>query len=307
MRRPFFQIRVDRLAMSLAQLIPLLINISIILIVFSLGLKTERGDTVYLLSRPWLLVRSILSMNVIMAAVTATLAKLLELPFAVELTLIALAISPVPPILPTKQRKAGGSASYAVSLLAFASLAAIVLAPFAVEVIGAWFGRQTGISSGAVARIVLVTVLAPLVAGIAVRICLPEFAARIARPASVIGTALLVAAALPVLFTATTAIWTLVGNGVVLALVAFALIGLAIGHCLGGPEPESRAVLALATGTRHPGVAIAIASANFPDEKAALAVVLYHLVIGALVSIPYVKWSRKRAEAARQVGAGTRP
>jgi BASS family bile acid:Na+ symporter len=56
-------------------------------------------------------------------------------------------------------------------------------------------------------------------------------------------------------------------------------------------------VLALATGTRHPGIAIAISSINFPNQKAVLAVVLFHLVIGTIVSLPYVRW-QKRVQAA---------
>jgi predicted Na+-dependent transporter len=55
--------------------------------------------------------------------------------------------------------------------------------------------------------------------------------------------------------------------------------------------------LALATGARHPGVAIAIASVNFPDGRSLLAVVLYHLIFAAIVSVPYVMW-RTRSHAA---------
>ncbi|MET3794253.1 bile acid:sodium symporter family protein [Aquamicrobium terrae] len=282
--------------MTLAQLIPLAIKISIFLIVFALGLKTEKGDAVYLLRRPSLLLRSILSMNIAMVAVAVATSALFDLPFPVEVALIALAVSPVPPILPKKQTKAGGSASYSISLLAAAAMAAIVLAPLAVGLAGAFFGREAGISPAAVAKTVLVTVLVPLGLGIAVRMFAPLLAERAARPVSILATALLVLSVLPVLFVATRAIWELVGNGVAVALAAFTLIGLAIGHLLGGPDPENRTVLALATGTRHPGVAIAIASTNFPDEKAVLAVVLYHLVIGAIVSIPYVR-SRRTSNA----------
>jgi BASS family bile acid:Na+ symporter len=286
--------------MTLAQLIPLAINISIFLIVFALGLKTERGDAVYLLSRPSLLARSLLSMNVVMVVVAALMAAIFDLSLPVEVALIALAISPVPPILPSKQQKAGGSGSYAISLLVAASVAAIVLAPLAVHLVGALFGRETAISPGRIAAIVLITVLVPLALGILVRMVVPPLAHRLARPISIAGTVLLVLAVLPVLFTSTSTIWTLVGKGVVLALLAFTLIGLAIGHLLGGPEPENRTVLALATSTRHPGVAIAVAAVNFPDEKAVLAVVLYHLIIGAIAAAPYVKW-RRSSGVAREV------
>jgi bile acid:Na+ symporter, BASS family len=53
-------------------------------------------------------------------------------------------------------------------------------------------------------------------------------------------------------------------------------------------------VLALATSSRHPGVALAIATANFPDEKLVLPAVLMFLLAGAILSIPYVKWQSSR-------------
>ena len=140
--------------------------------------------------------------------------------------------------------------------------------------------------------------MAKQVERILVRRLAPALAIRIKRPLSIVAMALLVLACLPALYTAWPAIWALIGNGVAIVLVAFTVIGLCVGHLLGGPVPRDRAVLALATGTRHPGVAIAIVSINFPDEKAALAVVLYHLVVGALVSIPYVQWRRRVAAAA---------
>ncbi|TDR89910.1 Na+-dependent transporter [Enterovirga rhinocerotis] len=280
-----------------AQILGLTLNVSIFLVVFALGLKTQRGDAVYLYTRPSLLLRSLLAMNVVMVVVAVVINALFDLPLPVEVALIALAVSPVPPVLPAKQTKAGGSASYAISLMGIASAAAIVIAPLALILVGALFGRAAAVPGTRIAMIVLVSVILPLAAGIAVRFIAPDAARRLARPISILGTILLAIGILPVLFMATGTLWAMVGNGVLMALVAFALIGLAVGHVLGGPEPEHRAVLALATSTRHPGIAIAIASLAFPDEKAVMAVVLYHLVVGALVCVPYVRWGQGHAGA----------
>lgn len=283
--------------MTFAQLIPLAINISLFLLVFALGLKTVKGDALYLINRPGLLIKSLLSMNVLMVFFAVVVDVIFPLPRTLAIALVALAISPVPPILPGKQTKAGGSYSYAISLLATASVAAIVLAPFAVGIAGSVFGLSLGISAGKIASIVLLSIVLPLGAGILMRFWLPEISERIARPISLAATVLLALAVLPVLVKAWPAVWALTGSGLVLVLVAFSLVGLAIGHFLGGPDEHERTVLALATATRHPGVAIAIVSLNFPDEKAALAVVLYHLVIGTLAAIPYVRWRRGVAPA----------
>jgi BASS family bile acid:Na+ symporter len=54
----------------------------------------------------------------------------------VEITLIALAVSPIPPLLPKRALKAGGDASYTIGLLVAASLFAIFFVPFAVDLLG---------------------------------------------------------------------------------------------------------------------------------------------------------------------------
>jgi bile acid:Na+ symporter, BASS family len=147
-----------------------------------------------------------------------------------------------------------------------------------------------------------VTVLAPLAAGIAVHSVAPAFADRIAGPVSLVATIMLVAAIVPVLFTQFPAIGSLIGNGTIVGLAVFVVGGLAVGHLLGGPDPEDRTVLALSTASRHPGVAVAIAQANFPEQKLALAAVLLYMLVSGVVLIPYMIWTRRRrAAAARAV------
>ena len=110
-----------------------------------------------------------------------------------------------------------------------------------------------------------------------------------------------VVAALPMVVAVTPLFRPLVGEGVLAALGGFTLVGIAVGHWLGGPSEQHRSVLALATGSRHPGIALALASINFPDQKDVIAVVLYHLLIGALVALPYVIWRKRVHAAASQV------
>jgi len=279
--------------MELATLISIVIRASVGLIVFGLALNASPQDALYLLRRPGQLVRSLLAMNVIMPLFAAALAALFDLNPAVKIALIALAVSPVPPVLPKKQLKAGGRASYAVGLLVAAALLAIVFVPVAVELLGSAFGTPAHVSVAAIARLVFSTVLAPLAAGMVVRCVMPGIAERLAQPISLVATALLVASILPILLTAWPAMVSLVGNGTIVALGAFTLAGLAAGHLLGGSDPDDRAVLALATASRHPGVALAIASANFPEQKLVPAAVLLYLIVSTIVSIPYLIWRRR--------------
>jgi len=93
------------------------------------------------------------------------------------------------------------------------------------------------------------------------------------------------------------AIWAATGGGAVVAIVAFVAVGLLVGHLLGGPESEHSTVLALSTACRHPAIALAIASSNYPDEHFGGTIILY-LLVSAVAGIPYVAWQRRRANVA---------
>jgi BASS family bile acid:Na+ symporter len=284
--------------MDLASLIPLVVKVSILLTVFALGLQVSIEDVLSLLRRPSLLLRSLLAMNVVMPLLAVGLAAAFKFHPAVEIALVALALSPVPPVLPKKELKAGGSSSYGFGLLVIAGLFAIVFVPLALEVVGRVFSVPVHLSPGQVAQIILLTVLAPLGLGLLVKSVAPTLAERIAKPISLVATVLLVAGVLPILFTKWPAMASLIGNGTLAAIVVFILVGLATGHLLGGPDPADRTVLALSTASRHPGVALAIASANFPEQKLVLPAVLLYLITGAILSIPYSKWRRRETQVA---------
>jgi bile acid:Na+ symporter, BASS family len=281
--------------MTFADAITLFLKASLFLVVFSLGLRATFTDIAYLASRPMLLVKSILSMNIIMLGFSLAAASVFPLPLPLQIALLGLAMAPVPPILTWKQKQAAGTSSYAISLCVTASFLAILLVPLAIALADAVFEEDYRMPSIRVVPIVLISVIVPLVLGMLVERFAPAIAARAARPVAIAGTVLLILAALPVLFVTLPEVWVLVGRGLLLFLALFTAFGLLVGHLMGGPHAHDRVVLALATGTRHPGVAMAIAAYNFPDEKAAVAVVLLHVFIGALVAIPYLKFARIRA------------
>ncbi|TAJ91042.1 hypothetical protein [Reyranella sp.] len=280
--------------MDTQQLLLLALKVAILGTVFGYGLKATIDDLMHLVRRPLLLLRSVLSVLVIMPVLTVVMVKILDLRTATEATLVALAISPVPPLLPNKETKAGGHASYALGLLIVMALVAIVVIPFAIEILTRIFDRPLAVSPGAIARIVFMMIVAPLAAGMAVRAFLPGVAARLLKPIRLASTAILVVAALVLMVGTWGAIWHALGGGTALALAAFVFFGLAVGHLLGGPEREHSTVLALSTASRHPAIALSIAAVNFPNEQF-VGVILLYLLIATLVCIPYIAWQRRRS------------
>jgi BASS family bile acid:Na+ symporter len=287
---------------SAATLILLAVQLSLVLMVFSIGLGASVGDVTYLFRQPKLLIRSLLSLNVVMPLFAVALAKSFDFTPLVKAALVLLAISPLPPIFPKKSQKAGGRFSYAIGLLVAATVVSIFFIPLAMKLLGRAFDLSLEMSPGRVVTLVLWTLLLPLAAGVAVHRLSPAFAERAGPTIGKVGGILLLLGLVPILVKVWPAMMTLIGNGTLFAMVVFALVGLAAGHLLGGPDPEDRVVLALSTATRHPGIAIAIAQVNFPGEKLAAGAVLLYLLVSAVVAIPYMKWT-KRPRAAEPLPA----
>src|SRR5271157_1910240 len=172
--------------MTAQALILLALKASIVLSVFAIGLASRVDDTLFLLRQPRLLVRSALAINVVMPLVAAAMALRFDLPEAVEVTLVALAVSPVPPILPKKQMKALGESSYAIGLMVGAAAVAVVFVPLAIELLGLTFETPLHIGPWPIAKLVFATVLAPLATGMLAGRLAPALASRFARPVALI-------------------------------------------------------------------------------------------------------------------------
>jgi BASS family bile acid:Na+ symporter len=279
--------------MDAKTLVMLTFLVSILCTVFSYGLRIAIGDLQYLVRRPALLVRSLVAVLVIMPALAVLLVRLSVIQRSAEIVLVALAISPVPPLLLQREQKGGGRQTYGLALMAILSLLAIVTVPLTMEALARFFRRPLGVSPGVVAAIVMKTTLLPLAAGLAVRAAGPAVAGRLDGIVSLIAKVLLPVAALALLAGTWRAIWDATGAGAVVAMIAFVAVGLMVGHAMGGPEPENSVVLALSTACRHPMIALSIASANFPDERFGPSILLY-IIINALVGAVYFAWLRRR-------------
>lgn len=284
--------------MSLVELVPLVLKTSIMVMVFAVGLTALPRDLIYFVSRPGRLTLSLASMFVVMLIVAVGISRLLDLPRPVEILIVALAMAPIPPLLPRKQAKAGGDASYAVGLVVAASLFSIVWIPFALWLLRSVFATPLQASTGDLVNTVLLRILAPLAAGALIARLAPRFAAWIQPAFARLGSLLLLVAVVPILFKTWQPALLQIGGGTIIALAVFVVVGLVAGHLMGGPDPDDRTVLAFASASRHPGIAMSLAALNFPQEKAVVAVLLLYLIVSAALTIPYMAW-RKRAGAAQ--------
>jgi BASS family bile acid:Na+ symporter len=280
--------------MTLQQSILLAIQVSIMLTVFGFGLQARLEDVLDVVRRPGRLARSFLAMFILMPALAVLLARVFELRPEVEIALVVLSLSPLPPLLPKRQDKAGGRDSFGLGLLVAMALLSIAWLPLAAHLVGLVFDRSFTVAPAVIAKIVFKIIVLPLLAGSVCRLLMPRRAERLARPAGLLGRWLLPAVGLLIVYLSRRELLALLGNGTLVVMVGFVAAGLAIGHRLGGPDPDDRTVLALSTACRHPGIALAAATANYPDDPHVASAILLYLLLNLLVCLPYVQWRRRR-------------
>lgn len=281
----------------LKTLVPLLMTASLAGLVLTVGLKAERGDLVYVLKRPALLMRAVLAVLIIPPIAAGLLIWVMPLTPAVQAGIMLMAVSPVPPLVPGKELGLGGRKAFAYGVYIAMALLTIVSVPLVFDITARIVGRHDTVSVAGMASTILTGVLIPLGIGLLIRRAAPTFSERAAPWVYRLSMLLIVAAFAPAL----TKVWGpmthLIGNGALLAMALVVILCLAAGHLLGGPDRVDRATLAVAASVRHPGIAMSLASANLADPRATAAVLLFMLV-GMVVSVPYTLWVKRTAAAA---------
>jgi BASS family bile acid:Na+ symporter len=265
---------------------PVLLQISVAVQVFAIGLGTSWEDATYLFRHPKLLSNSILARNVAMPILAILLIKSFPLHGAIAIALGVLAVTPVPPLLPKSQLKSGARAEYVLGLLVSQAVLAIALVPVTIQLMDWALGSTAHFSAAQVAKLVMKTILVPLVSGMLGGWLLRSIK-ELAPHLLTAGSVLLVAGAVPLLLVAWKTYSALAGNGAFIALAMFILAGMAIGDLLGGPSLRNRTVLALATPARHPGLALAIAVASYWNGVVG---VLTGKFVGACSSSAFCSW-----------------
>lgn len=285
-----------------------LFQFSLFLTVFSIGLKATLRDMLYLFRYPRSFLLSVLSMAVIMPALAVAATLLLDLHPAVELALIALSVSPVPPFLPLRVVKAGGKPAYTVSLLVITAVLSIAVVPIAVTLFSRAYVVEFQRHPLDILPIALASVLLPLALGMLSRVTMPAFAAGLSGRLPLAAMALLAFSILSTVFILREEFFALIGLPTLAVLGGFTLLGYLIGDLLGGLKAEDRTVLAFATAMRHPGIALAAIHGTREVDDILFAAVLLYLLMGLLASSLYMAGRRRldaRPDAPAPIGDST--
>lgn len=276
--------------MTVADILKLLLLGSACLIVFALALRAQAGNALYMFTHPAAGLRAFTAIFVIVPAVALGLAAIFDLPPTVKIALLAIAVSPLPPVLPNRQLKAGAGMDYVTGLLFGAAMASVVIAPLGLLFIDWLLPHKSILYPMSVIPPVLIGTALPLGLGVMVhRLVGTQRALKLADPVAKAGSAVFGLVALVMIIALAPAMWQVIGNGTVIALAAMIFAGVAASYWLGSRNPGEKSALMLAATARHPGVAIAIASTNFPNATLAPAAILLGTLLSVVIAIPFLR------------------
>jgi BASS family bile acid:Na+ symporter len=279
--------------MDPAAIVKLLLVGGIVLNVVSIGVRAKPGDALHLLRHPDLAGRAMLAMFVLVPAFALFIAYAFGLPRPVAAVLLALSVAPMPPLISNKEAKAGGDSEYAIGLQVLATVVSLAAVPLMLLIAGRVFGMDLDLDISAAAKILFITVAAPMAAGMALGHFFPGLRAPVGKWASRIGWIGLGLGSLALLAARWSDIAGRLGGGTLILTVLIIGFALFVGHRLGGPDEGNRSALAITCAARHPGVAISVASGLFPEDSAAILGMagLFWLTSFAM-AIPYLKWRK---------------
>ena len=266
-------------------------------VMFDLGLSAVPRDFRWVIERPRLMAKALFSVLVAVPVIAWIIARAFDVPRSAEIGIMLMAISPGAPVALRRTLRAGGHAAFAQTLHIALAIIAILSMPLGIAALDEYYGGATAIDLRDLARQVFVAQLMPLGLGMLMKhfwhARIRPFEPAIRTLASLLLLTLVVLVLVDV--------WETIGRAglrVAAAVIAITMLSLAVGQGLGGPDPTTRTVTAIFSGARNAGLALLVATLN--DATApVVAAVLATFVLSAFTIVPYARWRRRVAAAAR--------
>ncbi len=277
-------------------------QITLFLLMLSIGLSQGLANIAYLWRRPSLLVRCLVASFVVVPLAAMLINQVLPMTFAVKVGLATMAICPGAPMIYRKLLKGRALPNLAGSFQVTTAMLAVVAVPLWVIILAKLYPNDVTVTPAVIFQQVATKQLVPIWIGLALREWFFDLADDLEQPVIKLGSFLLMGLVVVIMAVALPKVLT-VGPISVIGAVLFATACLLAGHFLGGPEPESRLTIAVANSSRNAGLALALATANFPDAGILAAIATYAAfssVAGSIYSNLYQKKLAKQEAAAAQ-------
>lgn len=281
--------------------IPLL-NFFVAVVMFSIGLRVTGGQLLGMLHNRALFVRALIANCVLIPALGFVLVHVFPLTPDASVGILLLAAIPGTPIALQFTRKAKSRLAFAATMTFGLSLVSVVIAPLMIEVMPQIVERSQRPILQLLGDIALYIGL-PLYAGLWAARRAPGFAPRLVTPLNILATVTFLFLMWETRLVRKEAFAAIKGGGAVWAMVILLVVSMMIGWFIGGPDPDSRRVVATTTGMRSVIVVLYVARSCFPGTRVFMVPIVYLSLMvptNLVFTTLYGLW-RKRHPAASTV------
>jgi len=277
-----------------------LLNIFVVFVMLSIGLRVNRGDLLTVLRNRALFIRILVANCVVVPALGLLLVRIFPLTPDASLGLLLLAAIPGTPVALQFTRMARTKLAFAAVMVFVLSVMSIAITPLALEVMPQTAERSERPILSLVLTIFLYLAL-PLFAGSWLGKRLPKVAPRLVLPLELVATAVFLYLMWVTRLARREALMAIAGRGTILSMFLLLALSMLLGWFLGGPDREARRVLATSTGMRSVIVVLYIARYCFPGTSVYMIPIVYlTLMVPAnmLFHLGFIVWQKLRPAVA---------
>jgi bile acid:Na+ symporter, BASS family len=228
-----------------------------------------------------LVVLALLANFVLMPLGALALAKVLwlEEPFGVGLLLLGCAAGA--PFLPKLAELAKGNLAFAVGAMVLLMVVTVGYLPIVLPLML----PGVTVDPWKIARSLILLMLLPIATGLVLKARYEDLARRVKPVLDWISNVSLILLVLLITAANIDKVLQVFGTRGILAGLLFIALGFGTGWLLGGPDADTRRVMALGTGQRNIAAALVVASQSFSDQKVVVMVIVV-AIVGLIILMP---------------------
>src|SRR5438445_13037677 len=228
-----------------------------------------------------LMISALLANFVLMPLGALVLAKLLWLDEPVGVGLLLLGCAAGAPFLPKLAERAKGNLAFAVGAMVLLMVVTVGYLPIVLPLLL----PGVTVDPWKIARSLVLLMLLPLATGLVLKARYGDLAARAKPVLDWISNASLILLVSLITAANIDKVLQVFGTRGILAGLLFIALGLGTGWLLGGPNADTKRVMALGTGQRNIAAALVVASQSFSDPKVIVMVIVV-AIVGLIILMP---------------------
>src|SRR5215470_1058427 len=284
----------------LSKIVPIVMLAFVLSSMLSMGLSLTVAEILAPLRNYRLIALALLANFVLMPFAALGIARLLRLDEPLGIALLLLGTASGAPFLPLLARISKGNLAFSVGLMVLLMVVTVGYMPLVLPLML----EGVSVDPMKIGRSLVFLMMLPLAIGLLVKARLSGLASKVQPSLGRVSILSLTLVIVLLLITNMQNLLNLYGTRGILASILFIAAGSGIGWVLGGPQSDTRGVMALGNAQRNIAAALVVGGQNFSDPRVVVMVVVV-AIVGLLMLMPLAKYLARNPTSGSAGGGAT--